>query len=126
MTGEKGRDARMLEWLVGKRRENASPKVPTTIDPEEVKELLDKGEKIVVLDVRQQHEYRSGHIKGAQHIPLMELNKRVHELRKDNTIITVCHSGRRSAQAARLLRAEGFTVRNMAGGMMRWRGRIVR
>ncbi len=116
----------MLEWLIGKKRENIVPKVSTTIEPDEVQELLAKNEKIVILDVRQQHEYRSGHIKGAQHIPLMELNKRIHELRKDSTIVTVCHSGRRSAQAAKLLQREGFTVRNMVGGMMRWRGKVVR
>ena len=116
----------MLEWLIGKKRENVTPKVPPTIDPDEVKELLADHEKIVILDVRHQHEYRSGHIKGAQHIPLVELNKRIHELRKDAPIITVCHSGRRSAQAARLLRTEGFTVRNMSGGMMRWSGKVVR
>ncbi|WP_053958909.1 rhodanese-like domain-containing protein [Sulfobacillus thermosulfidooxidans] len=116
----------MLEWLIGKRRENTTPRVPATIMPEEVIALLEQGEKVVILDVRQQHEYRSGHIKGAQLIPLMELNKRLHELKKDATIITVCHSGRRSAQAARLLRAEGFTVRNMVGGMMKWPGKVVK
>ncbi|AUW95583.1 hypothetical protein BXT84_12560 [Sulfobacillus thermotolerans] len=94
--------------------------------PSEVLELLAQGEKIVILDVRMQHEYRQGHIKGAQLIPLSELPKRTHELRNNATIVTVCHTGRRSAQAARLLRAQGFVARNMVGGMTKWTGRVVK
>lgn len=116
----------MLEWLIGKKREKTTAQVLATITPEEVIKLMNSEDKLIILDVRQQQEYRSGHIKGAQLIPLMELNKRLHEIRKEHTIITVCHSGRRSAQAARLLRAEGFTVRNMVGGMMKWPGKVVK
>ncbi len=117
----------MLEWLIGKRRETAEvQKVAPTITPDEVMDLLSRGEKILILDVRQQTEYRQGHIKGAQLIPLMELNKRTHEVRSETLVVTVCHTGRRSAQAARLLRSSGFTARNMVGGMAQWKGRVVK
>ncbi len=116
----------MLEWLIGKRRGTKTQRVPSVIMPGEVLELIEQGQKIVILDVRMQHEYRQGHIKGAQLIPIAELNKRTHELRTEAMIVTVCHTGRRSAQAARMLRTQGFEVRNMVGGMAKWTGRVVK
>ncbi|MHB1610660.1 MAG: rhodanese-like domain-containing protein [Sulfobacillus sp.] len=116
----------MFEWLVGKKREQKSSGSLTHISGQEVLEMIQSGIKLTILDVREQHEFRAGHIKGAQLIPLMQLSKRVHELRTDHLIITVCRSGNRSAQAARLLRGHGFDVRNMHGGMLRWPGKVAK
>lgn len=117
----------MLDWLFGKKNKAEKSAVPADISPQEVLDMMQSGEKFTVLDVREQHEYRAGHIKGAQLIPLMELSKRTHELRDDTLIVTVCHSGRRSAQAAKLLRSQGFEhVRNMTGGMMNWPGKVAK
>lgn len=74
----------------------------------------------LVLDVRQPDEYRAGHIRGAQLIPLSELQQRVGELPRDRKIVCVCRSGNRSSNATRLLAPLGFDVVNMDGGMIAW------
>jgi len=56
-------------------------------------------------------------------LPLGELPARMGELSRDRSVVTVCRSGARSAQAAVLLGKAGFAnVANLAGGMLRWRG----
>jgi len=75
---------------------------------------------VVVLDVREQHEFRSGHIPGALHIPLGELRRRLRDLDRDRPVIAVCRSGNRSRVAARLLTREGYQVENLRGGMIAW------
>ncbi len=79
-----------------------------------------------ILDVRTIAEFRSGHIPGAQLIPLSDLGRRMNEIPKDREIVTVCRSGSRSTMAAKQLQKAGFTVHNMSGGMMHWTGRTVR
>ncbi len=89
------------------------------VTPEETKTRQKVG--AVVVDVREQHEWRDGHIAGAVHIPLGSLAKRSHELNPGKEIITVCRSGHRSTMAAQILQQAGFTqVSSMTGGMMSW------
>jgi len=75
---------------------------------------------LVVLDVREQHEWNGGHIDGAIHIPLGELQARVGELDPTVHTLVVCHMGGRSARAAGWLHAQGHDVANVAGGMEAW------
>ena len=75
-------------------------------DPVDYRELLDNGAKIV--DVRTPSEYRMGHIKGSVNLPLQELNRKLKKLNKNQTIITCCASGVRSAQAKSILESNGF------------------
>jgi rhodanese-related sulfurtransferase len=92
--------------------------------PVEVQKAVENDSTVVVLDVRTPAEFTGelGHIKGALLIPVQELEQRIGELDqyKKQRIITVCRSGHRSAQAAALLKANGFDVVDMAGGMSRW------
>jgi len=74
----------------------------------------------ILLDVREKTEWQAGHAPKARHIPLGQLTARHRELPADRTIITVCRSGARSAQAARLLAAQGHQVINLSGGMHAW------
>lgn len=75
----------------------------------------------VFLDVRTPEEYASGHIRGAKLVPLQELEKRVAEVPRDRQVYVYCHSGRRSAKAASLLAAKGYTnIENVSGGMVAW------
>jgi len=77
----------------------------------------------VLIDVREDKEYRGGHIAGAIHIPLSQLNKRLTELEsyKDRPLLAYCRSGNRSFSAGGKLRKAGFeTVYNLAGGIMAW------
>lgn len=74
----------------------------------------------IILDVRENDEFRGGHISGAKHIPLGELSKRMKELPKDRDIICVCRSGGRSASAMSALNGAGYKAFNLRGGMMSW------
>jgi Rhodanese-related sulfurtransferase len=75
---------------------------------------------VVVVDVRQHAEWKTGHIQGAIHIPLTQLSSRLHQLPSGKTIVTVCRSGHRSALAARTLTRAGHDVLNLRGGMNAW------
>lgn len=91
---------------------------------DEVVQRLAQKEAIVILDVREQDEWESGHIPDAKHIPLMELPTRLEELNPEDEIIVVCHSGGRSHHACEYLAHMGYNVVNMLGGMSVWRGDI--
>jgi rhodanese-related sulfurtransferase len=88
------------------------------VGPVEAQQLLADG--ALLLDVRESHEYQAGHAPKAKHVSLGVVAHRQAELPKDRTIVAVCRSGRRSDQAATQLRAAGFAVMNLAGGMQAW------
>lgn len=91
---------------------------------EELKRRLDAGEKLLVLDVREPHEYQICNI-GGQLIPLNDLPRRMGELDPNREIVAHCRSGVRSAKAVDFLRQSGFkNVRNLAGGILAWADRI--
>jgi rhodanese-related sulfurtransferase len=75
---------------------------------------------VLVLDVRTAAEWRRGHIRGSENVPLGSVKSRLAKLPPDRTIVTVCASGHRSASAARALRRAGFEVENLKGGMHGW------
>ena len=77
-------------------------------------------EDLVVLDVREDDEWRAGHISGAVHVPLMQVPQRVSELPADQQVLVVCKAGGRSAKATALLQAQGYDAVNLAGGMLAW------
>lgn len=93
--------------------------------PAEVQKRVESGEKVTVLDVREDWEFKEGHIPGAKLIPLGTLDKRLGELNPAEPVIVVCRSGNRSAQGADVLAKAGFQqVFNMTGGMLQWKGRV--
>ena len=90
----------------------------TTTD---LKARLDRGDKLVILDVREPHEYQICKIAGSVLIPLGDLPKRYSELDPEAEIITQCRSGMRSAKAQDFLKSVGFTnVTNLKGGILDW------
>jgi rhodanese-related sulfurtransferase len=91
--------------------------IPTT-DVQGVPEAIPAD--LVVLDVREDHEWAAGHIDGAIHIPLGQLPARVGELDPSAQTLVVCHVGGRSARATAWLHAQGHDVINLAGGMEAW------
>ncbi len=76
--------------------------------------------KPILLDVRTTEEYRSGHIPGADSMPLDNLSKRMKRLPKNREIVCICRSGKRSKQATQQLEEAGFTAFNMKGGLNAW------
>lgn len=102
----------------GAAGEDAVPEITAT----SLKEKLDAGEDIYVLDVRKPHEYEIANI-GAPLIPLDELESRLDEVEpyRDKTIVIHCRSGARSAKALRILRDKGFAdLLNLKGGILAW------
>ncbi len=90
------------------------------ITPSELKQRMDRGDELFILDVREPHEYQICNLKGHL-IPLGELPRRVHELDSSNEIVAHCRSGKRSAEAVDFLRKAGFRkVLNLRGGILSW------
>lgn len=95
------------------------------IDPVEVKAKIDRGDRFVLIDVREPHEYQICNIPQAQLIPLGELSKRVNELNTADEIVAHCKSGVRSGKAVDFLKQAGFKkVRNMKGGILAWSDKV--
>lgn len=91
------------------------------ITPEELKEKLENGEDIILIDVREPVEYEINRIEGSKLIPLSKLPEKVNELDQTREIVLYCKMGGRSARAVQLLRELGFTrVKNLAGGIDAW------
>jgi adenylyltransferase/sulfurtransferase len=93
----------------------------TEITAVELKQRLDRGDKLKIVDVREPNEYQINRIPGSELIPLGDVPKRYQELNKDAEIVVHCKMGGRSAKAADFLRSVGFTrVLNLKGGILEW------
>jgi rhodanese-related sulfurtransferase len=74
-----------------------------------------------LLDVRSPEEFEGGHLPGAVNVPVQELDRRLAEVgATDHDVVVYCRSGHRSARAAQLLRAQGFTKVHDLGAMSAW------
>jgi len=95
----------------------------TEIKPAALKKLMDTGEKVTILDVREPAELAVARIKDTVDIPMSELGQRVGELTnyKEANLVVMCKVGGRSARCADFLRSQGFKhVLNMDGGILAW------
>ena len=92
------------------------------ITAQEAKELMDREEGYVILDVRTEEEYAQGHIPGAILIPDNEIEEKAEEILndKDQMILVYCRSGRRSKNAAQTLLELGYTDIREFGGIIDW------
>jgi rhodanese-related sulfurtransferase len=99
----------------------------TTITVEEMKALLDKGEPIHLVDVREPHEHADFNIGGLL-LPLGQVQTlQIEPIEdwKEEPVYFYCRSGNRSGQACMMLESLGFTnVINVTGGMLAWQERI--
>ncbi len=108
-----------LVYLLFQPGNPTSAKLPREVSVAQAAALQDEGAFIV--DVREPSEWEQGHIEGATLISLGQLLQRSGELPTDQTIVVVCRSGNRSAQARDILETAGFTnVTSMSGGMNDW------
>ncbi|MBW8683253.1 rhodanese-like domain-containing protein [Chitinophaga rhizophila] len=93
------------------------------ISAAEVKQRIDSGENLHLVDVREPHEHEDFNI-GGKLVPLGDIRAmQVDELEdlKGEEVIVYCRSGGRSGQAAMILETMGFqNVKNLAGGMLAW------
>lgn len=106
----------LLLWD-NKRRSGA------TVSTSDAIRMINK-ENAVVLDIREQKDFSTGHIANAMHIPYASLATRLSELNphKEQPIILVCKSGQTVGMAGKMLREKGFNAIRMQGGMMEWTG----
>jgi rhodanese-related sulfurtransferase len=74
----------------------------------------------LLLDVREDNEFAAGRSADARHIPLMTLPDALDQLDRSRVIVCVCRSGGRSGRAADFLNEQGFTAKNLEGGMQAW------
>jgi hydroxyacylglutathione hydrolase len=85
-------------------------------------ELREQPGTITIVDVRTDREWRAGHIAGALHIPVAEIEAHASAIPRRFPVATVCEGGYRSSLAASLLKRHGFaSVLNVTGGMTAWR-----
>jgi len=103
-----------MGWLRGKHGEGQGG----DIGPQEAEALVRGG--AMLLDVREPAEWQAGHVRGAFHVPLGQLEDRVREVPRDRRVVVICRSGNRSATATSLLVRAGFDVVNLRGGMQAW------
>jgi len=95
------------------------------ISVHELKRKTETREAFELIDVREPFEYEIARIDGAKLIPLGEIADRTDELQREQPIVVHCHSGKRSAQAVRLLQQRGFSnVYNLKGGIDAWSEQI--
>lgn len=93
-----------------------------SVSPDEALKMQTQHQAVIV-DVRENDEWNSGHIAGAIHIPLGEIQNHLADLSQyqNSQLIMQCRSGARSAKAADMLAKAGFSnVRNMEGGLNAW------
>jgi rhodanese-related sulfurtransferase len=91
------------------------------ITPAEVKQRLDRGEKLVLIDVREPWEFNICSIEGAKLIPMGTVPANLQALDSDDEIIVYCHRGMRSLDVAVWLRGQGLAqAKSLAGGIERW------
>ncbi|MBI2821805.1 MAG: ThiF family adenylyltransferase, partial [Acidobacteria bacterium] len=87
----------------------------------ELRQRLDRGERIFILDVREPQEYEICRLEDSHLIPLGEIPRRVHELNSADEIVVHCKLGARSARAIEFLRQAGFRkLKNLKGGIDAW------
>lgn len=103
--------------------ESSALMIAQELSPQQVQEQRQNDNAIILLDCREQDEFDTVHIDGAELYPMSELAERLAELEvwKDRKIIVYCHHGVRSRRVAQWLMQQGFPeVANMAGGIDRW------
>ena len=88
----------------------------------ELKQRLDNGEDIQIIDVREDNEYAFNSIPNSVHIPLGQVLSRINEIDPNRETVVHCKMGGRSARAIDALQRSGFTgkLANLKGGILAW------
>ena len=110
--GYRVRVARMWWWPFGR--------VPE-ITAAQLRERLERGDDLQLVDVRTGHEFNQDHLSGAVSIPITELAHRIDELDPSRTTVLICRTAHRSVGGVRLLAERDFRdVQQLAAGMQAW------
>ena len=90
------------------------------ITPQEFVTRRNNGERLVLLDVREDWELAISKVPDIVHIPMGQVPARLNELDRESEIVVLCRSGRRSLDVAQFLQQQGFRTVNLAGGILAW------
>jgi adenylyltransferase/sulfurtransferase len=119
--GDVVHDVRNSGWTAFRRRVIERLMKEMQITPKEVKERLDRGEKLLLVDVREPQEYAICRIEGATLVPMGAIPANLQKLDVDEDVICYCHHGMRSLDVANWLRSKGVNgAKSMTGGIDRW------
>jgi rhodanese-related sulfurtransferase len=88
------------------------------VSRDEAQKLIDEGAQVV--DVRADHEWETGRIAGATHLPLAELAERAGEIDKERPVVVYCRGGNRSSMAAAALADAGYDAAKLTEGVSGW------
>jgi adenylyltransferase/sulfurtransferase len=103
----------------------AAPEGVRRLDVSALREMLQRGEKPLLIDVREDAEFAAGHLGGALHIPLGQLPPRLAEIASQGDPVFICRSGGRSMAACQMaLRANIRSPANLEGGMLAWASKV--
>jgi sulfur-carrier protein adenylyltransferase/sulfurtransferase len=94
------------------------------ISPVELKQVLDRGEAPVLLDVREPMEFQINRLPGAMLVPLGDLPESLGQVDGTRNVVVYCHHGIRSVRAVEFLRGAGFRARNLKGGITAWTDQV--
>ncbi|HEY4217951.1 MAG TPA: molybdopterin-synthase adenylyltransferase MoeB [Gemmatimonadaceae bacterium] len=100
--------------------EPADPNAVAELTPRELQERLSRGDDFQLIDVREPYEWNIARLPTAQLIPLGTVGAAMASIDSTRDVVVYCRSGKRSADAARQLKAAGFRVWNLTGGILRW------
>lgn len=96
------------------------------IEPAALRELLESGDDVRVVDIRGTTAFEAGHIPGSEHVPMDRLPAKIGRFDGADHVVTVCPHGEASVQAGRLIQAyegtETTRVESLAGGLSAWEG----
>ncbi|GAA0260424.1 rhodanese-like domain-containing protein [Haladaptatus pallidirubidus] len=102
----------------------------TTVDPETLREQLENGEDVCVVDIRPEDDYEDGHIEGSENRPIREALlsgdvetalAELDDLPDDEELVMVCDAGIASTETARMLHDQGRDASALEGGLDAWK-----
>jgi rhodanese-related sulfurtransferase len=108
----------VFRYAFGKEKEEWSE-----VTSDELNERFESDPPALLIDVRSEDEYNAGHLTGAMHIPMLELESRISEIQeyRDKEIVTMCPGGGLSLVAVDILQEAGFSdVKSLRGGTDDW------
>ena len=105
---------------------NQAANSPSEITATELKQRIDNGDDIQIIDVREQVEYDVARIPNSKLIPLGQVLNRMDEIDQTRNTVVHCKGGGRSARAIEALKRAGFTgsLTNLHGGIMAWSNEV--
>jgi sulfur-carrier protein adenylyltransferase/sulfurtransferase len=112
--------------LMERQMSQANPQEMSEITATELKERLDRGDSIQIIDVREPNEYEAARIPDSRLIPLKDVLNRMDEIDPDRETVVHCKGGGRSARAIEALRRAGFQGKllNLRGGITAWSNEV--